>query len=112
MTLQDFIATLPPKLAFHAGEVATAYSCRAFFRNRAKEAKAELAETIASRNGFSDPYFEDVRTAAFGQARSIKISMEKFYNKMKHQFIDSGGTQDQLDTLVKILEIQAAVTNS
>jgi hypothetical protein len=97
MEFHPIIKTLPPEVAFALGRVVTAHENRAHSRQKVKEADARLES--AKREHMSLGIYEDCGSfyqtqldEATGSREAYiarRISMEKFYKKVKSEFLDA-----------------------
>lgn len=109
-TFEQFIVGLTPMQLVRVGAVVTAYETRQWFRASHKLAEARKAETEKNRCGSwvasVGEYYDQIDSEAEQlrrEAASVSVSMDKFFKKMKHMFIEVGGTEAQLVELVDIL---------
>ena len=95
MKLHPIINTVAPDAAFHLGMVMAAHNNRAFCRahcTAAMAAKVEARKDLSDFGGYADcgPSYEASHAEAQGRSNEAiraKISAEKFYRKMKLDFI-------------------------
>jgi hypothetical protein len=114
-TLEQFMVGLTPMQLVRVGAIITAYETRQWFRVNHKLAEARKAQTEKERCGgwlaSVGDYYDQLNNEAEQlrqQAASVSISMDKFYKKMKHTFIEVGGTDAQVVELINILAAQPA----
>jgi trans-aconitate methyltransferase len=112
-TLEQFIATLTPMQILRVGQVVTAHETRAWFRARHKVTEADFKEAEKNRRGWPVAEVGDYYDALASEHERVKwhagstaVSMDKFYKKMKHQLVDAGCTEAQVEELVAILANQ------
>lgn len=109
-TLEQFIVGLTPMQLVRVGAIMTAHETRQWFRASYKLAEARKAQTEKDRCGSwvasVGEYYDQLDSEAEQlrrEAAIVSVSMDKFYKKMKHMFIEVGGTEEQIVELVSIL---------
>jgi hypothetical protein len=109
-TLEQFLVGLTPMQVMLVGQIVTAHETRAWFRTKFKVAEADHADAERTRCGSWLAEVGDHYDSVARERECVKLhagstvkSMDKFYKKKKHQFIDAGGTSTQVDELVGIL---------
>mgnify|MGYP007127345302 CR=1 FL=1 len=109
MEIPSFIKSLAPEVAFALGSLQVAHENRAHYRERAKSATAELEAAKRDFNAFGmfddcGPSYEASYSQAKGSyemAVALKISSEKHYKKLKHEFLDAfPKAKDSLEALI------------
>lgn len=108
----DIFAQCTAEQVFLLGQVTCAHSNRKFTRGKAKDAAREYKEAAAMQRSFGmysdcgSAYDEQKSCAhAVMHARtSAKVSAEKHYKKLCHEFVESGGAPEVLMALVKMLQ--------
>lgn len=108
--LEQFIVGLTPMQLVRVGAIMTAHETRQWFRASYKLAEARKAQTEKDRCGSwvasVGEYYDQLDSEAEQlrrEAAIVSVSMDKFYKKMKHMFIEVGGTEEQIVELVSIL---------
>jgi hypothetical protein len=109
MELHPIIKTLPPEVAFALGRVVTAYENRAHSRQKVKEADARL-EAAKREHGSLGMYEDcgsfyqtqlDEATGSREACIARRVSMEKFYKKVKSEFLDAfPDSREALEALI------------
>lgn len=97
MTILETIAPLPAEIAFWLGRIYTAHDHRAHYRAKAKKLTAELKSAKRDLNTFGmyddcGPSYEASYSEAKGahsSALALKISSERYYKKLKHEFLEA-----------------------
>jgi len=109
MGIPSFIKSLPPGVAFALGGLQVAHANRAHYREMAKSATAKLEAAKRDFNAFGmfddcGPSYEASYSQAKGSyemAVALKISSEKHYKKLKHEFLDAfPSSVDALEALI------------
>jgi hypothetical protein len=109
MELHPIIKTLPPEVAFALGRVVTAHENRAHSRQKVKEADARL-EAAKREHGSLGMYEDcgsfyqtqlDEATGSREACIARRVSMEKFYKKVKSEFLDAfPDSREALEALI------------
>lgn len=109
MDIPLIMKNVAPEAAFALGRVVTAHENRAHYRQRVKDAAQRLESARRSANAFGmyedcgDSYMSsyDEAKGIFESATDLKLSTERYYKKLKHEFVTQ--FPDDLDVLEKVL---------
>ena len=97
MSIPEIVKTLPAEAAFLLGRVVTAHDNRRHYREKAKLAQGEFEGAKRDLNAYGmfddcGPSYEASYSEAKGNlsaARQHKISVERYYKKLKHEFLEA-----------------------
>lgn len=112
VNLTSIFAQCTAEQVFLLGQVMCAHRNRKFTRQKAKGAAREYKEACVMHRSFgmySDCgcAYEEQKSCAhavMAARTSAKVSAEKHYKKLSHEFIESGGSAELLASLVRMLQ--------